>query len=62
MMRVVAQAIRMKIIILTRTIEESSGIVAEELQQGRLTVPLMRKRSKLSVGINNKHLQKKSSC
>lgn len=42
MMRVVAQAIRMKIIILTRTIEESSGIVAEELQQGRLTVPLMR--------------------
>ena len=42
MMRVVAQAIRMKMIMLTRTIEESSSIIAEELQQGRLTVPLMR--------------------
>lgn len=42
MMRVVAQVIRMKMIMLTRTIEESSSIVAEELQQGRLTAPLMR--------------------
>ena len=42
MMRVVAQVIRMKMIMLTRAIEESSSIVAEELQQGRLTAPLMR--------------------
>lgn len=63
MMRVAQQIIKMKIILLSRIRKESSSITGDQLQQGRLTVSMFDEaNSKSSVGINNKHVHKTSSC